>query len=144
MFQEKVACLADNDDKLFVDPNTKYIIQTKPHGHGDVHSLLYSSGFLEEWCVYIFLFDWFLFLLEHLSHYSLLSYLFRKEASLRWAVFFQDTNGQFLQHWELLQLKSIMLILFLFLAKPNLLDLMGLDGGDDNNVIVPVDQPAAG
>lgn len=23
--------------------------QTKPHGHGDVHSLLYSSGLLDKW-----------------------------------------------------------------------------------------------
>nr|KAJ0200149.1 hypothetical protein LSAT_V11C600310320 [Lactuca sativa] len=64
----------------------KLFKQTKPHGHGDVHSLLYSSGLLEEWYVYIFLFNWFLFLLEHLSHYSLLSYRFRKDASLRWVL----------------------------------------------------------
>nr|GEW74623.1 UDP-sugar pyrophosphorylase [Tanacetum cinerariifolium] len=63
--QEKVACLADNDARLAVDPKNKYIIQTKPHGHGDVHSLLYSSGLLREW----------------------------KEAGLRWVMFFQDTNG---------------------------------------------------
>nr|KAJ0209843.1 hypothetical protein LSAT_V11C400216230 [Lactuca sativa] len=46
---KQVACLADNDDKLVVYPNNKYRIQTKPHGHGDIHSLLYSSGLLEEW-----------------------------------------------------------------------------------------------
>ncbi|KAK9072628.1 hypothetical protein SSX86_009063 [Deinandra increscens subsp. villosa] len=63
--QEKVACLADNDARLALDPKNKYRIQTKPHGHGDVHSLLYSSGLLKEW----------------------------KDAGLRWVLFFQDTNG---------------------------------------------------
>ncbi|GJU45735.1 UDP-sugar pyrophosphorylase [Tanacetum coccineum] len=63
--QEKVACLADNDARLALDPNNKYKIQTKPHGHGDVHALLYSSGLLKEWI----------------------------DAGLRWVLFFQDTNG---------------------------------------------------
>ncbi|KAF5735479.1 UDP-sugar pyrophosphorylase [Tripterygium wilfordii] len=63
--QEKVACLEDNDARLAVDPNNKYRIQTKPHGHGDVHSLLYSSGLLDTW----------------------------RDAGLRWVLFFQDTNG---------------------------------------------------
>ncbi|KAI3679475.1 hypothetical protein L2E82_51386 [Cichorium intybus] len=62
--QEKVACLADNDASLAVDPHNKYI-QTKPHGHGDVHSILYSSGLLQEW----------------------------KDVGLRCVMFFQDTNG---------------------------------------------------
>ncbi|KAJ9673519.1 hypothetical protein PVL29_023218 [Vitis rotundifolia] len=63
--QEKVACLDDNDARLAVDPKSKYRIQTKPHGHGDVHSLLYSSGLLKIWY----------------------------DAGLRWVLFFQDTNG---------------------------------------------------
>ncbi|XP_047081875.1 UDP-sugar pyrophosphorylase-like [Lolium rigidum] len=63
--QEKVACLADNDARLALDPNDKYRIQTKPHGHGDVHSLLYSSGLLEQW----------------------------KSKGRKWVLFFQDTNG---------------------------------------------------
>jgi UDP-sugar pyrophosphorylase len=47
--------------------------QTKPHGHGDVHSLLHSSGLARAWqqaglqwvcffqvCVYVrVVFDWF-------------------------------------------------------------------------------------
>ncbi|KAG5612021.1 hypothetical protein H5410_023302 [Solanum commersonii] len=45
--QEKVACLDDNEAHLALDPLNKYRIQTKPHGHGDVHSLLYSSGLLK-------------------------------------------------------------------------------------------------
>ncbi|CAD6335526.1 unnamed protein product [Miscanthus lutarioriparius] len=63
--QEKVACLADNDARLALDPSEKYKIQTKPHGHGDVHSLLYSSGLLEQW----------------------------KSEGRKWVLFFQDTNG---------------------------------------------------
>ncbi|GFY85572.1 UDP-sugar pyrophosphorylase [Actinidia rufa] len=63
--QEKVACLDDNDARLAMDPHNNYRIQTKPHGHGDVHSLLYSSGLLNIWC----------------------------DAGLRWVLFFQDTNG---------------------------------------------------
>ncbi|GLT55194.1 hypothetical protein SLA2020_283370 [Shorea laevis] len=63
--QEKVACLADNDARLAIDPHNKYIIQTKPHGHGDVHALLFSSGLLKAW----------------------------HAAGLRWVLFFQDTNG---------------------------------------------------
>ncbi|KAE8701789.1 UDP-sugar pyrophosphorylase [Hibiscus syriacus] len=63
--QEKVACLDDNDARLALDPHDKYRIQTKPHGHGDVHSLLYSSGLLNVW----------------------------RDAGLRWVLFFQDTNG---------------------------------------------------
>ncbi|KDP32870.1 hypothetical protein JCGZ_12162 [Jatropha curcas] len=63
--QEKVACLEDNDARLALDPHNKYRIQTKPHGHGDVHSLLYSSGLLSKW----------------------------RDAGLRWVLFFQDTNG---------------------------------------------------
>ncbi|XP_074280202.1 UDP-sugar pyrophosphorylase [Silene latifolia] len=63
--QEKVACLADNDARLAVDPQNKYRIQTKPHGHGDVHSLLYSSGLLSKW----------------------------HGAGVKWVLFFQDTNG---------------------------------------------------
>ncbi|KAF7829793.1 UDP-sugar pyrophosphorylase-like [Senna tora] len=63
--QEKVACLDDNDARLAVDPKNKYRIQTKPHGHGDVHALLYSSGLLKVW----------------------------HDAGLKWVLFFQDTNG---------------------------------------------------
>ncbi|XP_043708607.1 UDP-sugar pyrophosphorylase-like [Telopea speciosissima] len=63
--QEKVACLDDNDARLAVDPKNKYRIQTKPHGHGDVHALLYSSGLLNVW----------------------------HDAGLKWVLFFQDTNG---------------------------------------------------
>ncbi|KAF6133923.1 hypothetical protein GIB67_040687 [Kingdonia uniflora] len=63
--QEKVACLDDNDARLAKDPHNSYRIQTKPHGHGDVHSLLKSSGLLDKW----------------------------HDSGLKWVLFFQDTNG---------------------------------------------------
>lgn len=63
--QEKVACLADNDARLALTPGDAWAVQTKPHGHGDVHMLLHSSGLAARW----------------------------RDAGLRWAVFFQDTNA---------------------------------------------------
>ena len=42
--QEKVPCLADGDASLALDPNDRYALLTKPHGHGDVHALLHASG----------------------------------------------------------------------------------------------------
>ena len=44
---------------------TPFKLQTKPHGHGDVHSLLYGSGLLKKWV----------------------------EAGVKWVAFFQDTNA---------------------------------------------------
>ncbi|KAH9307627.1 hypothetical protein KI387_035538, partial [Taxus chinensis] len=63
--QEKVACLRDNDARVALDPIDTYKIQTKPHGHGDVHALLYSSGLLHQW----------------------------QSSGRKWVLFFQDTNG---------------------------------------------------
>ena len=47
--QEKVPCLGDNDARLSPDPDDPYRLLTKPHGHGDVHLLLHSTGTLERW-----------------------------------------------------------------------------------------------
>jgi hypothetical protein len=45
--QEKVAALLDNDGTIAkMGP---YEIDTKPHGHGDVHTLLHSSGLTAKW-----------------------------------------------------------------------------------------------
>ncbi|CAI5464578.1 unnamed protein product [Closterium sp. Yama58-4] len=63
--QEKVACVADNDAHLALDPKDPFLIQTKPHGHGDVHMLLYQSGLLPSW----------------------------RAGGVEWVLFFQDTNG---------------------------------------------------
>jgi UDP-sugar pyrophosphorylase len=63
--QEEVASLADNDARLVSDKENPYRIETKPHGHGDVHALLHSSGLAEQW----------------------------RQEGRRWVFFFQDTNG---------------------------------------------------
>ncbi|KAL6747103.1 nucleotide-diphospho-sugar transferase [Haematococcus lacustris] len=64
--QEKVACLLDNAATLALDPGNSYRVQTKPHGHGDVHALLHTSGLARQWA----------------------------QAGLAWVCFFQDTNAQ--------------------------------------------------
>ena len=44
MKQEKVAALIDNDARIaMLDP---YLVDAKPHGHGDVHSLMHSGELL--------------------------------------------------------------------------------------------------
>ncbi|KAL3138028.1 hypothetical protein ABBQ38_005262 [Trebouxia sp. C0009 RCD-2024] len=63
--QEKVACLIDNDAHLAVEKDDPYVIQRKPHGHGDVHSLLHSTGLVKKW----------------------------QGNGVKWVCFFQDTNG---------------------------------------------------
>ena len=63
--QEKVPCLVDNDARLALDAKDPYKLQTKPHGHGDVHALLHTSGLLSRWSA----------------------------AGKKWVVFFQDTNS---------------------------------------------------
>jgi len=59
--QEKVACLVDGDARLSA---SGYAVETKPHGHGDVHSLLHTSGLAARWL----------------------------REGRRWVCFFQDTN----------------------------------------------------
>ncbi|GMH33977.1 hypothetical protein BSKO_01811 [Bryopsis sp. KO-2023] len=61
--QEKVPCLADNDAHIAL--SGQFTIQTKPHGHGDIHSLLHSTGLVKKW----------------------------KENGIKWVCFFQDTNA---------------------------------------------------
>jgi len=63
MKQEKVPAIIDNEGRFALDDEG--MIDTKPHGHGDVHSLLHSKGVLGEW----------------------------NSRGLEWIVFFQDTNG---------------------------------------------------
>ena len=60
-----MACLSDSDAHLALEPKDGFAIQTKPHGHGDVHALLHSSGLLHAW----------------------------QSSGVRWIAFFQDTNG---------------------------------------------------
>lgn len=60
-----VPALIDNDARLAVDPDDPFKIVTKPHGHGDIHALLYKHGVARKW----------------------------REQGLRWLILFQDTNG---------------------------------------------------
>lgn len=64
MRQEKVACLSDGDARLAMQDI--FTIQTKPHGHGDVHMLLHHLGIAKKW----------------------------RQDGFKWICFFQDTNGQ--------------------------------------------------
>lgn len=62
--QEKVPAFIDNDATFSLNPE-KLEIETKPHGHGDVHKLLYSQGIVQQW----------------------------QALGKKWIVFFQDTNA---------------------------------------------------
>ena len=64
MKQEKVPSLIDNDAHFNLI-NNKLEIETKPHGHGDVHSLLYKNNLTEKWV----------------------------SQGKKWVIFFQDTNA---------------------------------------------------
>eukprot|EP00947_MAST-08B_sp_MAST-8B-sp1_P000653 g653.t1 len=63
--QEKVPALVDNAARFATDGDDPFSISTKPHGHGDVHILLHSSGTAGRWAA----------------------------EGRKWIVFFQDTNG---------------------------------------------------
>ena len=65
MKQNKVVALADNSGRFALQDADPYGLQTKPHGHGDVHVLLQQSGVLEQWVA----------------------------AGKQWLFFFQDTNA---------------------------------------------------
>lgn len=49
MKQEKVAALMDNEARFAVCEKNPYLVDTKPHGHGDVHTLLASTGLAKKW-----------------------------------------------------------------------------------------------
>ena len=57
--------MEDSEARLAVEKDDPFSLQTKPHGHGDVHALLHSTGLVETW----------------------------KAAGIQWVCFFQDTNG---------------------------------------------------
>jgi len=63
MKQEKVPSLQDSDARLALA--SKYVLDSKPHGHGDVHVLLHSTGTAQKWL----------------------------QQGLKWVLFFQDTNA---------------------------------------------------
>ena len=62
--QENVPALIDNTAKIAVDEENFKVI-TKPHGHGDVHNLLFDSGVAKKW----------------------------RDLGKEWMVFIQDTNA---------------------------------------------------
>ena len=49
VMQDKVPALKDANAALALDDNSRWSIQTKPHGHGDVHHLLYREGIVDKW-----------------------------------------------------------------------------------------------
>ena len=65
--------LIDNDAQFSLE-NGKLVLETKPHGHGDVHTLLHMSGLAKKW----------------------------KEAGKKWINVFQDTNPFSLKSFPLL------------------------------------------
>jgi len=61
-----VPALIDNEAHFAIDPKDPYKIITKPHGHGDIHSLLYKNEVTKEW---------------------------QDKLGIEYMVLFQDTNG---------------------------------------------------
>eukprot|EP00298_Acanthocystis_sp_HF-20_P001070 c11458_g1_i1.p1 GENE.c11458_g1_i1~~c11458_g1_i1.p1 ORF type:complete len:593 (+),score=248.73 c11458_g1_i1:805-2583(+) len=61
--QEKVPALTDNDAHFAMDDT--FTISTKPHGHGDIHTLLHSKNVVSKWL----------------------------SEGRKWVCFLQDTNG---------------------------------------------------
>ena len=47
--QEKLPAILDNDCHLALRTD-KFLLLTKPHGHGDIHYLLHKSGLARKWC----------------------------------------------------------------------------------------------
>jgi len=49
VMQDKVAALKDGSAGLALDDDSRWRVQTKPHGHGDVHHLLLREGLIDQW-----------------------------------------------------------------------------------------------
>jgi UDP-sugar pyrophosphorylase len=49
VMQDKVAALSNGNAGLALEEDDRWCIQTKPHGHGDVHHLLYREGLVDQW-----------------------------------------------------------------------------------------------
>jgi UDP-sugar pyrophosphorylase len=49
VMQDKVAALKDGNAGLALEDDDRWAVQTKPHGHGDVHHLLYREGLVDKW-----------------------------------------------------------------------------------------------
>lgn len=48
MKQEKVPALIDINGRIALEGDD-LVIQTKPHGHGDIHTLMYSNKLTQIW-----------------------------------------------------------------------------------------------
>ena len=46
--QNKLPAIVDNECHLALEED-KFLLETKPHGHGDIHYLLYQSGKAKQW-----------------------------------------------------------------------------------------------
>jgi UDP-sugar pyrophosphorylase len=44
-----VPALSDNDAKFAMDSANPCKVSTKPHGHGDIHALMYRDGIIRKW-----------------------------------------------------------------------------------------------
>ena len=49
VMQDKVAALKNKNAGLALADGDRWKIQTKPHGHGDVHHLLFREGLVDKW-----------------------------------------------------------------------------------------------
>lgn len=49
VMQDKVPALKDGNAGLALDDKDRWSVQTKPHGHGDVHHLLFREGLVDKW-----------------------------------------------------------------------------------------------
>ena len=47
--QDKVPALRDIHAGLALEESDRWTVQTKPHGHGDVHHLLHREGLVDKW-----------------------------------------------------------------------------------------------
>lgn len=47
--QDKVPALRDGSAGLALEDDDRWAVQTKPHGHGDVHHLLFRDGLVDKW-----------------------------------------------------------------------------------------------
>ncbi len=47
--QDKVPALKDGNAGLALEEDDRWSVQTKPHGHGDVHHLLLREGLVDKW-----------------------------------------------------------------------------------------------
>ena len=61
-----VPALSNNDAKIALDEQDPFKVVTKPHGHGDIHALLYKEGITK---------------------------IFKEKFNLKYLVIFQDTNA---------------------------------------------------